>query len=53
MRYLITHPENEPFITEWYDYENNYEKGMVIYDLVKFYFTTDGKTWKEINQDHL
>jgi hypothetical protein len=56
MRYLITtqcaHP---PFFTAWYVYENCYavELGMVVYDLHKSLYTKDGKTWEEIEVDHL
>jgi hypothetical protein len=55
MRYLITTANNPPFFSEWYDFENhfNLEVGMTVYDLVKFKFTTDGKTWTDIHFDHL
>ena len=55
MRYLITTTTDKPFKTEWYDYENffNAEIGMIVYDLIKNKYTTDGKTWKRIQIDHL
>jgi hypothetical protein len=55
MRYLITTPENQPFVTEWFDSENHFSEsvGMVVYDLHKWVYTTDGVTWQEIEQDHL
>ena len=55
MRYLITTINNHPFFSEWYDFENHFnpEVGMIIYDLVKFKFTTDGETWTDIKFDHL
>lgn len=55
MRYLITTNKNPPFFTEWFEPENNFnsEIGMVVYDLCKFVYTTDGVNWKEIQEDHL
>lgn len=56
MRYLITtNEENSPFLTNWFNAENNYnaEAEMVVYDLVEQKFTSDGETWNEIEIDHL
>jgi hypothetical protein len=56
MRYLITSNEaKSPFLTKWYDFENHFneEIGMIVYDLVELKFTTDGKTWFDIEIDHL
>lgn len=55
MRYLIYFKDglNDPFYTEWYNYENNYIEGMIVFDLVNFIWTTDGKTWKETAIDNL
>lgn len=56
MRYLVTTKEtNEPFLTDWFDAENNFNPDieMVVYDLVRFEFTTNGKTWHPITIDHL
>jgi hypothetical protein len=56
MRYLITTKEMEtPFLTAWFEPENHFnpEVGMIVYDLHENKFTTDGKTWKEIEVDHL
>lgn len=56
MNYLIlyqgTH-ERSAFYTNWFDPENNYIEGMTVFNLLTHTFTTDGKTWKEIVQDHL
>ena len=52
MRYLITTKDEHPFLTNWFDYENNYVEGMVIYNLRLNLFTTDGKNWREIYFDH-
>jgi hypothetical protein len=55
MRYLITTKTDKPFLTKWFDPENNFnpDYGMVVYDLYKFKFTTDGKTWHKIEVDNL
>lgn len=55
MRYLVTHPGHEPFLTKWFDYENNWIDGMIVYDLslpVPSY-TIDGKIWLALTVDHL
>ncbi len=53
MRYLITIPNEAPFLTNWYSFENNYIQGMVIYDLNKLTYSTDGKRFVVIDFDHL
>ena len=56
MQYLITTNETDkPFLTDWFDAENNFNSDvqMIVYDLVNLVFTTDGKTWKPIDIDHL
>ena len=55
MRYLITTNIQKPFLTEWFEPENHFnaEVEMVVYDLIKKKYTTDGKTWKRIKIDHL
>lgn len=54
-RYLITMDGEEPFTTEWYDYENNYRSdlNMVIYNLHNHTYSTNGIDWKSIETDHL
>lgn len=52
MQYLILTPEKS-FITKWYDYENFYQEGMVVFDLINYLVTRDGKNWEEIEFDHL
>lgn len=55
-QYLITTTEAyAPFLTDYYDPENNFnaDVGMVVYDLYRLLYTTDGTTWKEIPEDHL
>jgi len=55
MNYLITADGMEPFLTKWYDYENNYraDLNMVVYDLDNQCYTTNGTDWKELEVDHL
>ena len=47
--------QQSPFLTDWFEPENHFnsEVGMIVYDLHKNQFTTDGKIWKEIEVDHL
>jgi hypothetical protein len=54
MQYLITTKTEEPFFTDWFDPKNDFnaKAGMVVYDLYYGLYTTDGKNWKEINEDH-
>ena len=55
MRYLVMNdkPPFEPFLTNWFDTENNFNPGMIVYDLMRYVYTLDGKTWIEIPEDHL
>lgn len=56
MRYLITTKEvKSPFLTDWFDPENHFNPNveMVVYDLCKNEFTTDGEIWHKIEVDHL
>ena len=55
MRYLITTKGNKPYMTDWFDAENNFndELQMVVYDLVAFAYMTDGINWKPIEFDNL
>jgi len=55
MRYLITTDITSPFLTNWYEAENNFNAGvgMVVYDLYTNKYTTDGTTWEDITTDHL
>jgi len=53
MRYLIIPKEGEPFITQYYDFDNHYVEGDSVYDLDKIIYTTNGRIWNEIPIDHL
>lgn len=56
MRYLITCNDGsfDPFLTKWFVPENNFDDGvgMVVFDLYKFTYTTNGKDWQPIKVDH-
>lgn len=55
MRYLIITNTEEPFFTEWFIAENNFNAslGMIVFDLSKKLYTNDGIKWNEIKIDHL
>lgn len=55
MNYLIVTSSHEPFYTNWFDAENNFrpDYDMVVFNLLTCKYTTDGKNWHEIKQDHL
>ena len=55
MRYLITTNNQPPFLTDWFDSENNFSLSvnMVVYDLFHKKYTTDGIIWNDIAIDHL
>lgn len=55
MRYLITTNCEPPFLTNWFEPENHFnaEVGMTVYDIRDYTYTTDGKSWKVIDIDHV
>lgn len=59
MKYLITYTDKDgtfnPFYTNWFDSINNFREdlNMVVYDLRADLYTTDGKVWLTIEEDHL
>ncbi len=54
MRYLVTTQDYKPpFFTMWFEYENHYQNGMIVYDLFNSLYTTDGKTWEPVETDQL
>lgn len=55
MRYLITYADTHPpFLSDRFEFENHWTErfGMVVYDLQKGVYTTDGKTWIELAKDN-
>lgn len=53
MTYLITTPNNPPFLTYYYDFINHFTDGMVVYNLITKQYSYDGKTFIDIEEDHL
>jgi hypothetical protein len=51
--YLITQPGTEPFLTKYFDPENHWQDGMVIFNCATSEYTTDGVNWQPLNEDHL
>ena len=51
-RYLILH-NGEAFYTHWFDHENLYCEGMIVFNLHLHQLTFDGITWKQITEDQL
>lgn len=53
-RYLVTADFIEPFLTNYFDIENNYnsEINMVVFDIINNLFYS-GTEWFPINEDHL
>lgn len=54
MNYLIFTDSHSPFYTNWFNLENfDRDDNMVVFNLLSHKYTTDGKTWYDIKQDHL
>ena len=53
MRYLIVPKDQPPFFTSWFDVENNYSEGMIVFDLDFQTYTSDGVFWFGIKKDVL
>lgn len=55
MRYLITTKDFPPYLTDWFESANNFnaKAGMVVYDLYRNLYTTNGNVWVEIKIDRL
>lgn len=58
MKYLIiytdpTTGEQSAFFTNWYQYENNWQPGMIVVDRTRQLITFDGETWQDIEEDSL
>lgn len=51
-QYIIIH-QGQVFYTHWFTPDNNFVEGMIVIDLTNNEYTTDGITWKEIEEDHL
>ncbi len=53
MNYLVLPETLDPFYTNWFDAENNFVDGMVVFNLLNHTYTTDGINWYKVKQDHL
>lgn len=53
MNYLIVIKNSEPFYTNWFDAQNNFAEGMIVFNLLNHTYTTNGKEWHEIKEDNL
>lgn len=55
MHYLITTSITPPYLTQWFDADNHFnpDVNMVVYDLERCVYTTDGYNWEPIQIDHL
>lgn len=56
MRYLIIFETDvEPFFSEWYNFENDFNADlkMVVFDLIEMIYTKNGYTWYDIQINHL
>ena len=54
MRYLIIYRDHTAFYADWYDYENHYSDEIIcVVDRANDKIAFDGKTWEDIEEDHL
>lgn len=55
MKYLITYKKYEPFITNWFDFENHFNHNLIVavFDLIENKYTNNGKDWVDIEIDTL
>lgn len=54
MKYLIIPPEKKSaFATDYYEYENNYDEGMIVVALFNATISFNGKDFHKIEEDHL
>jgi hypothetical protein len=51
--YLITQPGTEPFLTKYFDPENHWQSGMVVFNCATSEYTTDGTHWQLLSTDQL
>ena len=54
MKYLVCYTGNkDAFFTNWFDAENHFVDGMVVFNVHQYVYTTDGTTWLPIKEDML
>lgn len=47
-KYLIIPVDSHPFFTDLFEYENYYQKGMIVFNMNTFELTKDGIQWEII-----
>ena len=45
MKYLLTSADFRPYLSDTFDPEIDFGKGMIVFDLTANCYTTDGCTW--------
>lgn len=58
MKYLIIYTDaasgvSSSFYTNWYQFENNFQEGMIVVDRTQHLISFDGETWQDIERDNL
>lgn len=55
MKYLIIfdNQTQDPFLTKWFEKENNFQEGMTVINLSDKTWTRNGVDWIELEIDHL
>lgn len=55
MRYTVILQDKTVFYTDWYEYESNWsdENYFMVINNMSCQYTTNGKCWVDIENDHL
>jgi len=53
MPYLTIIPGRQPFYSQYWQGILDFTRGEMVIDIEAGVFTTDGKTWQELAEDHL
>jgi len=53
MQYLIIPADGKPLLSNFFEHEKNYQKGMQVYDLKILKYTKDGIVWHPLEIDTL
>lgn len=51
--YTIILKDKTAFVTQWYEYENNWNDDLMFMVIYGLQYSTDGKTWINFDIDHL
>lgn len=53
-QYLIIFADGSlPCSTNWWTFENNYNEGDKVFDIINATYTLNGADWFDIEEDHL